>query len=907
MHPYTPRTTASGIGRIVNIEYVGLPVPTVTYELSDYQADVIKRNSFQGANLFKLQSDIETLLDDLFDSGVTRFIENGKPILYGTDGSDSLSGGVLFSNPRPYPTLLSQRDNGVIVIGGDGNDALTGTATNEGDEIYGGNGNDRLGGLVGDDKLFGEDGNDTLSGSRGADTLDGGDGHDELNGGLEDDLFIGGGGNDTLNGGAFIFGLFEGNDIASYSGSFSEYIIEFLRDDAVRITDTVAGRDGVDLLNGIDQAIFSDRTVALSPGQDIAFVIDTTASMFDDIDAVKSSASNIIGAIFDIDRNLLDSQVSVVGYGDPLTRTYLSFTEQPKVEDRKAAALNAIDSIRTFGGGDFPEAVNAGLLRALSGGAGQWRSNADVRRIILFGDAPPKDTHLRPEVLRLAANLGGMGASSSAFSIASQIQTNDVTDSLAVTRFALNTVDEATNHPITVPVEIFTVIIGRNSSTRADFLSLADTTGGQVFNAANASEVVAALLEAIETPVNSPPILTTPIADQSTDEDASFNFTIPLESFSDPNVGDTLTLSVSLSTGDALPTWLSFDSETNTLAGIPGNKDVGVIDLLVTATDSRDADVSDSFTLTVVNTNDAPIVNNPLIEVTAEAFNFFNLTVPSNTFIDIDGDALTLNARLSDGKPLPAWLSFDSETSTFSGYPLGSDIGDVNITLVAEDGNGGDVIDTFVLVVALPQNETTNSLTGTSARDILLATTAADSVDGQAGNDFIASRNGSDNVIAGLGRDMVLAGNGEDVIDGGSGKDILFGGQGNDLIFGSDGNDSLFGENGDDILDGGRGRDFITGGFGNDRIFGGEGDDRLWGNSGSDQFILRVGSGKDQIYDFRDGIDTLVLAGGLSFNDLTINRSNFLSTEISVGDQPLVVLWATNPNSIDEGDFATLG
>ena len=86
-----PKIDPSGIGRTVEINYVGV-VPRVTYEKSDYEADVVKRNSFQGGNYIKLLSDTRTLVNDLFDSGVTRFIENDKPILYGTDGSDSLSG-----------------------------------------------------------------------------------------------------------------------------------------------------------------------------------------------------------------------------------------------------------------------------------------------------------------------------------------------------------------------------------------------------------------------------------------------------------------------------------------------------------------------------------------------------------------------------------------------------------------------------------------------------------------------------------------------------------------------------------------------------------------------------------------------------------------------------------------------
>jgi hypothetical protein len=47
------RVDPSRIGRIVNINYVGESIPRTTYRKSDFDADVIKRNSFQGLDLVK--------------------------------------------------------------------------------------------------------------------------------------------------------------------------------------------------------------------------------------------------------------------------------------------------------------------------------------------------------------------------------------------------------------------------------------------------------------------------------------------------------------------------------------------------------------------------------------------------------------------------------------------------------------------------------------------------------------------------------------------------------------------------------------------------------------------------------------------------------------------------------------
>ncbi|NEQ39496.1 MAG: type I secretion C-terminal target domain-containing protein [Okeania sp. SIO3I5] len=224
--------------------------------------------------------------------------------------------------------------------------------------------------------------------------------------------------------------------------------------------------------------------------------------MSDDMQAVKAAASQIIDEIFDEDRGLLNSRISVVGYNDSGPTTYLSFTEQPKIEDRKTAAINAINSISISGG---YEPVNGALIHSLNGSAGEWREEATARRIFLFGDEPADDPELLSEVLELASDVGVSRSASSlsASSIASDIETSSVNDNLAVTRFALQTT-ESDGTSTTVPVEIFTIMVGSNSAASTDFQNLATETGGEFFNPANASEVVDAILAAIGTPIETP-------------------------------------------------------------------------------------------------------------------------------------------------------------------------------------------------------------------------------------------------------------------------------------------------------------------------------------------------------------------------------------------------------------------
>jgi Ca2+-binding RTX toxin-like protein len=65
--------------------------------------------------------------------------------------------------------------------------------------------------------------------------------------------------------------------------------------------------------------------------------------------------------------------------------------------------------------------------------------------------------------------------------------------------------------------------------------------------------------------------------------------------------------------------------------------------------------------------------------------------------------------------------------------------------------------------------------------------------------------------------------------------ETITGATGNDLLSGMDGNDVLAGLAGNDTLDGGKGNDTLFGGVGNDTLFGGVGDDMLDGGAGIDR------------------------------------------------------------------------
>ncbi|MDO9104182.1 MAG: putative Ig domain-containing protein, partial [Methylovulum sp.] len=110
---------------------------------------------------------------------------------------------------------------------------------------------------------------------------------------------------------------------------------------------------------------------------------------------------------------------------------------------------------------------------------------------------------------------------------------------------------------------------------------------------------------------NDAPLAARALSDQSASENSAFSYTIPANSFSDVDAGDTLSYSATLLDGSALPSWLAFNGSTRTFTGTPSAADAGAIVIKITATDEANASVSSTFELDVDDThsNTAPVLN----------------------------------------------------------------------------------------------------------------------------------------------------------------------------------------------------------------------------------------------------------------------------------------------------------
>jgi hypothetical protein len=103
--------------------------------------------------------------------------------------------------------------------------------------------------------------------------------------------------------------------------------------------------------------------------------------------------------------------------------------------------------------------------------------------------------------------------------------------------------------------------------------------------------------------VNDPPQITGP-ADTISFEDSLYSFTVPVE---DVDVGDTLVFSLL-----AAPDSMTINPDSGIIRWIPVNNDVGAHLVSILVDDGNGGTDTLAYTLTVTNTNDAPVISNNL-------------------------------------------------------------------------------------------------------------------------------------------------------------------------------------------------------------------------------------------------------------------------------------------------------
>lgn len=205
---------------------------------------------------------------------------------------------------------------------------------------------------------------------------------------------------------------------------------------------------------------------------DLAFVVDSTGSMWSSIDGVREAASSIVDKL---EEKGGDYRIGLVDYKDTDQGDPYAARVDVDLGASGSAFRDALNALEVDGGGDYPEAVFSGLMKAFTGLS--WR--APTRKaVILMGDAPGKD----PEPIT-GYTLASVLAAAHALVPAGPAGQPGATDAM----------DSAGSGDVAV----YPLAVG--FGPLETFEPLAEGTDGQLFVASNPSTVSEEVLNAVDT------------------------------------------------------------------------------------------------------------------------------------------------------------------------------------------------------------------------------------------------------------------------------------------------------------------------------------------------------------------------------------------------------------------------
>jgi uncharacterized protein YegL len=131
----------------------------------------------------------------------------------------------------------------------------------------------------------------------------------------------------------------------------------------------------------VDLRLQSERKTITGRTIDVAFVLDTTGSMGEEIAAVKQTIQKVASALGNDQTQVRIGLVEYKDRGDTFVTKAYPFSSDLPGFSQKVAQISA------GGGGDTPEDMNAGLHTALT--QLQWSDQSVARLAFVVGDAPP--------------------------------------------------------------------------------------------------------------------------------------------------------------------------------------------------------------------------------------------------------------------------------------------------------------------------------------------------------------------------------------------------------------------------------------------------------------------------------------------------------------------------------------
>ncbi len=759
---------------VAHIDTAPIALPEY-YAAQDYEDSVFEYDSSFSAGvstpfyLSSLFSNPDAAFGDTLT--ITATLEDGSPLPAWIDLNDS--GRLMINAPASASEIITLLITATDKLGHSATttqafypvpqtiDSNFSTQQTEytGGNLYGGSGRDYLGGSNVEDRLYGRTGDDYLDGRDGNDLLRGDDGHDILAGGRGDDRLIGGNGDDSylVRRGDGVDRI-EEQDISQSSGAGYDTIIF---NEGIAISD-LSLQEG--LVSGVELSLL------IGGDQRLDLVNASAIEWFEFANGEKLSLSELIQTLSDPGTQVNhapQTQIATVSENTLEDQPFIYSIPEQMFQDADGDTLTYVATQEsgaplpdwlTFDGRTFtgtPRNPDVGAISIrISASDGEYSAVSSLNLFVGNTNDAPEAVLVLPDRTLEAEEEFSFTFSAGSFSDA------DEGDDLSYTATL------ADGAPLPGWLQ-FAPHLYEFSGEPSDLDKGTYEIKLTATDMAGATAEINFDLEVSGGTDNSPPEVSSSIADTLVSEDSPISFDIPPSAFTDPE-GSILTFSAILSDGSTLPSWLSFDGKT--FSGTPANGDVGVLDIVVTASDAQGASAQSSFQLTVENTNDAPVLNQTLTDGGVQEGEVFRYAIPADTFTDIDaGDRLTLTATLADGTSLPEWLSFDG--LSFTGRPGSADLGLLEIIVTASDGEAS-TSSGFKIQVDRAVADTPQVLKGDGGANTLQGAGADDQLDGYGGDDTLFGMAGDDLLRGGSGDDHLYGGQGTDILQGQSGSDI---------------------------------------------------------------------------------------------------------------------------------------
>lgn len=217
--------------------------------------------------------------------------------------------------------------------------------------------------------------------------------------------------------------------------------------------------------------------------------------------------------------------------------------------------------------------------------------------------------------------------------------------------------------------------------------------------------------------VNDPPVISSQ-ADTTADEGSQYIYQVVA---SDPDTNEVLVYSLENSPG-----WLTINSSTGEISGIPHNANVGdtVVTVKVDDGHARKIEVTQQYNLHVANVNDPPeITSSPGITVNEDALYQYQVTANDSDLVH--GDVLTYQLLTA-----PGFLNINTNNGLISGTPQNADVGIHSISVQVKDNSDSTDTQNWQLTVQNvndpPQITSSADTTANEDEEYLYQLTATD-------------------------------------------------------------------------------------------------------------------------------------------------------------------------------------